>query len=232
MTLCCHHSHGYQDLRVRGPLQVCHKSRRHTFPAGSVPAQPQQFPATANAAGGAKVMLRVCSKCLGKGRGGGFDPTPTLSREIELRRSAASETTESGTFRPPEMVVESGSCMGPCSDGPNVQLLTEVDGWPTVVVVEGMSGREVIYRCLMDVADEGACRRACDLALQLAAGTSSAPGLEKNQALEAERVKQEENEEQRQERAKRIATELAESRAYMSKREAAAGAANWRDKCR
>lgn len=167
--------------------------------------------------GTGKVLLRVCGKCIGRR---GFDPRPALADELERRRSMK---RTAGAVK-----MDTGSCMGPCVDGPNVQLLVESGtAGPRVVVAQGMSSRETSYRCLLGVKDEDECRRACDVACQLAEGTMqivAPPGSSPARATHT-------NSREDAERAERIARELAESRAYLAKREAAAGAANWRGQC-
>lgn len=168
------------------------------------------------------VHLRACTKCIGR-RGGGFDPRPVLE---EL----------SGSGGP--VLVESGACLGPCASGPNVQLAVEVGDRPRAVTVEGMTPRERTYRCFLQVADEEAAARVYDLARRLAEGDlrpaakiraaagppSGAEAVPKAPPADEAAT--------RKARAEAIAAELAESRAYRERREAASGAAGWRDSCR
>eukprot|EP00930_Biecheleria_cincta_P008149 TRINITY_DN109527_c0_g1_i1.p1 TRINITY_DN109527_c0_g1~~TRINITY_DN109527_c0_g1_i1.p1 ORF type:complete len:224 (+),score=25.85 TRINITY_DN109527_c0_g1_i1:145-816(+) len=184
-----------------------------------------------------KVLLRVCGKCVDR-RGNGFDPRVAIREELE-RRGESDVTIE----------VESGSCMGPCASGPNIQLLNEIEpGWPRVAVVEGMSRREKTYRCILEVKERSDCSRACDLAYRLAtegprreesrihADNELQTDLQTESAHE-QRAAQADEElqtdlETESERKLKIVKELQESRAYLAQREASVGAANWREKMR
>eukprot|EP00933_Yihiella_yeosuensis_P040454 TRINITY_DN34763_c0_g1_i2.p1 TRINITY_DN34763_c0_g1~~TRINITY_DN34763_c0_g1_i2.p1 ORF type:complete len:254 (+),score=40.68 TRINITY_DN34763_c0_g1_i2:28-762(+) len=178
---------------------------------------------------GSKVLLRVCGKCIGRR---GFDPTPGLIQELKARCTANRST--------PNIEIDSGSCMGPCADGPNIQLLTEVEvGFPKIATASAMMPREKTYRCLLGVVDQAKCGRACDLAFSLVEELAKNPdGLPTEPAETAfeqkvsDEISDDEKKAQEKERAARIAKELRDSRAYLAEREKTAGAANWRERCR
>jgi len=168
-----------------------------------------------------KVLLRVCNKCVGRKN---YDPCPVLKSKLEKRISPEAQQAL--------VQVESGSCIGPCSDGPNIELLIkDKHGMPKKVVVDQMERREKTYRCFLSVRDGEAAGRVCDIAWLLATGEID-PAGKKPKHMQQQGRSETESPEQRAARFARYEQELAESRAYRNKREADAGAQEWRTACR
>merc|ERR1719352_58843 len=88
---------------------------------------------------GPNFRIRVCSQCIKRGTGGGFDASDTLRKTAEGAAAAGW----------PAPSVEMGGCLGGCDDGPNLRLVEGEFALP--VVVDGMTEDEVETKAFLTV---------------------------------------------------------------------------------
>eukprot|EP00442_Polarella_glacialis_P038115 CAMPEP_0115079710 /NCGR_PEP_ID=MMETSP0227-20121206/18263_1 /TAXON_ID=89957 /ORGANISM="Polarella glacialis, Strain CCMP 1383" /LENGTH=196 /DNA_ID=CAMNT_0002467251 /DNA_START=105 /DNA_END=695 /DNA_ORIENTATION=- len=111
---------------------------------------------------GSEVIVKVCSRCLQRKMGGGFDSVVALRSEL-----AQIMDDNEDAYWLEAVSVDVCPCMGSCKSGPNVQIYAED---PTLgpVVAGGMTPREKGTRLLTQVHDDETVARVCCLAVQIA----------------------------------------------------------------
>mmetsp|Transcript_15907 Transcript_15907/g.39807 ORF Transcript_15907/g.39807 Transcript_15907/m.39807 type:complete len:184 (-) Transcript_15907:175-726(-) len=115
------------------------------------PGLPSSEVVEAARAAAGSYKLRVCSQCVGRNAGGGYNPHSALMTTSSMAAKAGW----------PSPKIEWGGCMGACEYGPNVRLVEGEIALP--VVVEGMAEEEAEYKAFLNVRTDQLAERAFGL---------------------------------------------------------------------